>query len=189
MQAYPELKPRHIEFIRAQHMFFIATAPLAADGHVNLSPKGYDSFAVLDPGRVAYLDLGGSGIETHAHVQENGRICVMFCGFEDMPLILRLYGQGYSHVFGSPQFAALRGHFPTIKVPVRGIIEIALTRVQDSCGWGVPHYAYQGPRTKLLEHNQGRTQEQYIEHRYEKNTTSIDGLPGLGRPARMPEGV
>lgn len=182
MKAFLELSPRHIEFIRLQHVFFVATAPLASEGHVNLSPKGYASFAVLGPRRVAYIDLGGSGIETHAHVRENGRICLMFCSFEATPLIVRLYGRGTAHTYGSPEFDALRPHFPAIEVPVRGIIEVALTRVQDSCGWGVPFFEYRGERPTLREHNAKQTQSETIERRYQKNAQSIDGLPGLRRP-------
>jgi len=182
MKVYEQLSPRHIDFIAAQHMFFVATAPLSVEGHVNVSPKGYDSFSVIDPARVAYIDLGGSGIETHAHVQENGRICLMFCGFEETPLILRLYGHGVAHPFGSPGFQTLRPRFPSIDVPVRGIIEVSVTRVQDSCGWGVPFYEFKGDRPKLREMNATRTQEAKLERVYERNALSIDGLPGMARP-------
>ncbi len=178
MKVYDELSDRHRAFIDAQHMFFVATAPLAEDGNVNLSPKGLDTFAVLDSKRVAYVDLGGSGIETHAHVNENGRICVMFCAFEGKPLILRLYGRGHAHLFGEPGFEALRDKVGQIDVPVRGIIEVELDRVQDSCGWGVPLYAYEGQRERLVDHCAQRTQQEHIERVYEKNASSIDGLPG-----------
>jgi hypothetical protein len=181
MKAYEQLSDRHLEFIAAQRVFFVATAPLAPEGHVNLSPKGYDSFVVLDPRRVAYIDLGGSGIETHAHLRENGRICLMFCGFEETPLILRLYGRGTPHAFGSPGFEALRARFPGIEVPVRAIMEVELTRVQDSCGWGVPFYEWKGERPKLREMNATRTQEAKLARSYERNARSIDGLPGFVR--------
>ena len=102
MKAYEHITDAQSELIARQHMFFVATAPLAEDGHVNLSPKGLDSFVVLGPDRVAYLDLGGSGIETHAHLRENGRICLMFCAFDGDPLIVRLYGRGTAHAFGAP---------------------------------------------------------------------------------------
>ena len=182
MKAFDRLQARHREFIRAQHMFFVGSAPLAPDGHVNVSPKGLDSFAILDEHRVAYIDLGGSGIETHAHLTENGRLCILFCAFSGPPLILRLYGRGQAHAFGTPRFEALRDRFPAIDVPVRGIIELEISRVQDSCGWGVPLYAFEGHREKLLEHNRARTQEEYLERRYASNAESIDGLPGLQRP-------
>ncbi len=178
MKVYPNLEDRHRRFIADQQMYFVATAPLAADGHVNLSPKGLESFVVLAGDRVAYIDLGGSGIETHAHLRENGRICLMFCAFEGKPLILRLYGRGQAHLYGEPGFEALRDHFPAIDVPVRGIIEIEIDRVQDSCGWGVPLYEYQGQRDRLVDHCAKRTQDEHISLIYEKNAESIDGLPG-----------
>jgi hypothetical protein len=181
MKAYRTLQPRHMDFIRAQKMFFVGTAPLEKDGHVNVSPKGLDSFAILDEKRVAYIDFGGSGIETHAHLRENARLCMMFCAFEGPPLILRLHGAGAAHTVGTPAFEALRPFFPTVTVPVRGIIELEITRVQDSCGWGVPLYTYVADRTKLVEHNAKRTQAEHFEKRLETNATSIDGLPGLTR--------
>ena len=179
MDVSEEISPKVAAFIDAQKMFFVATAPLSAEGHVNVSPKGYTSFARLDPRRVAYIDLGGSGIETHAHLRENGRICLMFCAFEGDPLILRLYGEGRAHQYGTPGFDALRGHFPEIDVPVRGIIEVAVTRVQRSCGWGVPNYSYLGDRDVLRNHNAKRTQEEHMARRIASNGLSIDGLPGL----------
>ncbi len=187
MKAFDSLKDRHKKFIADQHIFLVATAPLASDGHVNLSPKGHDSLAILDANRVAYIDLGGSGIETHAHLKQNGRICLMFCAFEGKPLILRLYGKGRPHQHGSRQFDALRANFPAIDVPVRGIIEIELTRVQDSCGWAVPLYEFKGERSRLLEHNAERTQEAFTARRIETNGTSIDGLSGLEGDPRVPE--
>jgi hypothetical protein len=181
MKAFEELTPRHQRFIAGQKIFFVGSAPLSAEGHVNVSPKGLDSFAILDARRVAYLDLGGSGIETHAHLRENGRLCVMFCAFEGKPLILRLYGRGRAHTFGTPGFDALRHHFPSVQVPVRGLIELGITRVQDSCGWGVPLYQYQGDRDQLTKHNAERSQEAFLERRLETNAESLDGLPGLTR--------
>jgi len=183
MEFFDEIRPKEAAFIDEQKMFFVATAPLSAEGHVNLSPKGYSSFARIDPRRVAYIDLGGSGIETHAHLRENGRICLMFCAYEGDPLILRLYGTGKAHQYGSAEFDGLREHFPEIDVPVRGIIEVELTRVQRSCGWGVPSYEYLGDREILKKHCAKRTQDEHIERRYESNASSIDGLQGLVRPS------
>jgi hypothetical protein len=182
MKVFESLRERHLQFIAEQQIFFVGSAPLSPDGHVNVSPKGLDSFAILDPNHVAYIDLGGSGIETHAHMQENGRLCIMFCAFEGKPLIMRLYGTGQAHGFGSERFDALREHFPGIDVPVRGIIELEITRVQDSCGWAVPNYEFKGDRSRLLEHNQKRTQAAFTERRLETNLKSVDGLPGLTRP-------
>jgi hypothetical protein len=147
MTVFEQLQPRHIEFIRAQHLFFVATAPLSHEGHVNLSPKGYDSFEVIDAWRVAYVDLGGSSVETQAHLEENGRICLMFCSFDRTPLIVRLYGRGRVHVAGCDAFAALRPRFDKIRGAVRAIIEIELTRVQDSCAWGMPFFEHRGDRS------------------------------------------
>lgn len=146
--AFDALQSRHIEFIRAQHLFFVATAPLSHEGNVNLSPKGYDSFEVIDPRRVAYIDLAGSSGETQVHIEENGRICLMFCSFDPTPLIVRLYGRGHVHASGCPAFEAMRARFTKIAGPARAIIEIELTRVQDSCGWGVPFFEYRGDRSR-----------------------------------------
>ncbi len=179
MEMSEEIGPKEAAFIDAQRMFFVATAPLTADGHVNVSPKGYASFVRLDARRVAYIDLGGSGIETHAHLKENGRICLMFCAFEGDPLILRVYGQGRAHQYGTSGFDGLRSHFPAIEVPVRGIIEVDVTLVQRSCGWGVPNYEFVGDRDVLKKHNSKRTQEEHIARRIRTNGSSIDGLPGL----------
>ena len=179
MEVLDEIGTKEATFIDAQKMFFVATAPLSADGHVNVSPKGYASFARLDSRRVAYVDLGGSGIETHAHLRENGRICLMFCAFDEDPLILRLYGTGQAHQYGTAAFDSLRSHFPEIDVPVRGIIEVELTRIQRSCGWAVPNYDFVADRDVLRNHNAKRTQEQFMARRIETNQASIDGLPGL----------
>lgn len=181
-----EIGPKEAEFIDAQRMFFVATAPLSADGHVNVSPKGYTSFARLGARRVAYVDLGGSGIETHAHLRENGRICLMFCAFEGEPLILRLYGEGRAHQYGTAEYETLRGHFPEIDVPVRGIIDVSLTRIQRSCGWGVPNFDYVGDRDVLMKYNAKRTQAEFMARRIAANASSIDGLPGLDNPDPQP---
>lgn len=181
MKAYPQLQSKHREFIASQHIFFVGSAPLSGQGHVNVSPKGLDSLVILDSKSVAYLDLGGSGIETHAHMRENGRLCIMFCAFEGEPNILRLYGRGSALVYASAEFDCLRCHFPAIDVPVRAIIKLEIDRVQDSCGWAVPYFEYKGDRSRLLEHNAKRSQEEFIERHYRSNAQSIDGLPGLTR--------
>jgi hypothetical protein len=179
MEMFDEIRSKEAAFIDAQKMFFVATAPLSADGHVNLSPKGYASFARLDPRRVAYIDLGGSGIETHAHLRENGRICLMFCAFEGDPLILRLYGRGKAHQHGSAGFDSLRSHFPDIDVPVRGIIEVELTMVQRSCGWAVPNYDFVADRDTLRLYVGKQTQDEHMARSLKANHSSLDGLPGL----------
>jgi len=163
-------------FLEAQPVFFVATAP--ADGHVNLSPKGLDSFRVLDPHTVAYLDLTGSGVETIAHLRENGRITLMFCAFEGNPNIVRLYGTGEVLPVGERDGDALLGRFPAI-AGARSVIRVALERVSTSCGYGVPLMRYGGPRSRLVEWAEARGPEGLVEYRAQKNAVSIDGLPGL----------
>jgi len=165
-------------FIRRQHIFFVATAPLAADGHVNLSPKGQDTFAIIDPNTVAYLDLTGSGVETIAHLRENGRIVVMFCSFEGAPKILRLHGRGEVIEIGDDRFDELRGLFPHFD-GARSVIRIAVERIADSCGYGVPLYEFQGERMQLIDWAERKGPEAVVKYRAEKNRTSIDGLPGF----------
>ncbi len=133
------------EFISNQHLFFVSTAPLSAEGHVNLSPKGLDCFRVLSPLRVGYMDLISSGNETSAHLLENGRITFMFCSFDGPPNILRLYGRGHAVLPGSIEWGALSPLF-TILPSTRQLIIADITRVQTSCGFGVPLYDYQGER-------------------------------------------
>ena len=178
-KTYDHLDDRLIDFIRQQKMFFVATAPLGADGHVNVSPKGYDSFAVLGPNEVAYLDFGGSGIETQAHIQENGRITIMFCAFEGAANILRLYGQGEAIDFDHPDYARMLALFPGYD-RARAIIRVKLTRIQDSCGWGVPFYDFKGERDQLRRWvDNVETEAEWRERRRMRNGESIDGLPGL----------
>lgn len=179
--TYDELDEKLIRFIRAQKMFFVATAPLGAEGHVNLSPKGYDSLVVLDSRRVAWLDLGGSGAETMAHLRENGRITLMFCAFEGPANIVRLYGRGRSIAFGEPGFAELKALFPTFE-RARAIVDVEIERISDSCGWGVPFLAFKGEREQLRRHVDHRPFDEWAERRYEANAASIDGLPALVRP-------
>lgn len=171
-------------FIEAQHVFFVATAPLAGEGHVNLSPKGLDdSFRVLDERTVAYLDYTGSGAETIAHLRENGRIVVMVCAFEGPPRIVRLHGRGEVLEPASPDFAALRGRFAETR-PVRSIIRIAIDRISDSCGYGVPVYEYRRQRTQLLDWCDRKGEDGLRAYQEEKNARSIDGLPALSSGPR-----
>lgn len=167
-------------FIEAQHMFFVGTAPLDGTGHVNLSPKGLDTFRILDPGTVAYLDCNGSGVETIAHLQEqgNGRIVLMFCAFQGPPNIFRLYGRGRVVEPHQPEFAALAVNFPP-NDSVRSIIVVELTRVTDSCGYGVPFFKYEGERTQLQAWARKQGPEGLQAYRERKNKHSIDGLPGI----------
>ena len=165
-------------FIAKQHLFFVATAPLSGAGLVNLSPKGLDTFRVLGPRTAAYLDLTGSGIETIAHLKENGRITVMFCAFEGPPRIVRLQGTGEVLEPGHPEFAEVRKSFPE-HPGTRAIIRIHTDRIADSCGFGVPLYEYQGERSQLVAVTERKGEEGLDEYRRQKNAKSLDGLPGL----------
>jgi hypothetical protein len=168
----PELKT----FIEAQHVFFVATAPLEASGHVNLSPKGMDTFRVLSPTRVAYLDLTGSGNETAAHLAQNGRVTFMFCAFDGKPMILRLYGRGRVATPGSAAWAELSAHFPALP-GARQVVVAEVTRVQTSCGFGVPRMNFSGERDALVRWAEAKGDEGLRQYREQKNRVSIDGLP------------
>jgi hypothetical protein len=177
-KVYDAIDASLADFIRAQRMFFVATAPLAADGRVNLSPKGHDSFAILDSHTVAYLDLTGSGIETVAHVRENGRITICFCAFEGPPKILRLYGRGEAIEPGHAEFAALAARFPEY-LGTRSVVRVAVDRIADSCGYGVPEYRYVAERTQLLLWADRKGRDGVRTYQEERNGSSLDGLPGL----------
>lgn len=164
------------KFIVSQQLFFVATAPLSATGHINVSPKGLDSFRILSPTRVAYLDLTGSGNETSAHLQENGRITLMFCAFQDAPLILRLYGQGQTVLPDSPDWDALFPFFSNLP-GARQIIVAEIDRVQTSCGLGVPLFDYREDRDSLVKWAEKKGEAGLHDYRYQKNRVSIDGLP------------
>lgn len=178
-KTYDGITDELAEFIRGQHVFFVATAPLSSTGHVNVSPKGQDTFTILDRRCVAYQDFSGSGAETIAHVKQNGRITIMFCAFEGRPLIVRLYGQGQVYERGSAEFSQLNKHF-THDLGVRSIIRTEVTRIQDSCGFGVPFYEFVKPRDTLLKWVERKGEEGLAKYRQENNMKSIDGLPALG---------
>jgi hypothetical protein len=163
-------------FIRRQPLFFVASAPLSPDGHVNLSPKGLDSFRVLSPTRVAYLDLTGSGNETSAHLLENGRVTFMFCAFEEPPLILRIYGRGRTVLRSDPEWEGLAAHF-TILPGTRQIIDVEVREVQTSCGHGVPLMAFEAHRTRIPAWAEGKGEDGMEAYRQAKNRLSLDGLP------------
>jgi hypothetical protein len=166
-------------WLAAQPLFFVGTAPLAGDGHVNISPKGLaDTFAVLGPGQVAYLDLTGSGIETVAHLRENGRICLMMCAFTGPPRIVRLHGRGRAVTPGDPAFDELRRRFPA-RPGARAVVVVDVERIADSCGYAVPTMAYTGDRDRLGQWTEARGPDALEAYRAEKNAESIDGLPGL----------
>lgn len=183
-KTYEKLNDKLIDFIKAQKMFFVATAPRSDDGHVNLSPKGYDSFVVIDEETVAWLDLGGSGIETMAHLKENGRITIMFCAFEGAANIVRLYGKGEAVQFDDPRFPDLLKLFPGFD-KARAIVTVKLDRASDSCGWGVPFYDFKGERDQLKrtwDHAYEKHGDAVDEKFYVSNAESIDGLPGIEKP-------
>jgi hypothetical protein len=178
---YDSIEDKHAAFIGAQKMFFVATAPMSDAGRVNLSPKGYDSFRVINPNRVAYADLGGSGAETLAHVKENGRITFMFCAFDGPANIMRLYGRGSVLQFNEPGFAEEIAKFPPGLERARDIIFADITHVQDSCGWAVPFMEYKSERDQLRRYVGNMDEASWRESRLTKNAQSIDGLPGLIR--------
>ena len=172
------LLPDHIAMIAAQPVFFVATA--AADGRINLSPKGLDeTLKVLAPTRVAYLDLGGSGNETHAHLAaeqaDTGRIALMVCNFRQPALILRIYGRGRPVLPQDPEWAELAGHF-TLLPGTRQLFDISVESVQTSCGWGVPLMEYEKDRQTLVKYH-AQADPAAWEAKMAARTRSIDGLP------------
>ena len=168
------------EFILAQPVFFVGTAPGTPDGHLNISPKGLaGSFAVLDPLRVAYLDYGGSGAETIAHLRDDGRIVLMFCAFSGPPNIVRLHGRGRVHFDGDARYAELLPLFGEPLPGPRSVIEVAVTRVADSCGYSVPLMSYEGDRDLLPRFWERKSPQDVLDYRATKNATSIDGLPAV----------
>lgn len=171
---YSELDDSLQQFIQAQHIFFTATAP--AQGRINLSPKGMDTFCCIGPKTVSYLDLTGSGNETAAHLQDNDRLTLMFCSFSEQPLILRLYGQGQVFRPRDEQWPDLFGRFKPLP-GARQIILLQIETVQTSCGFGVPLYDYDGERNTLKDWAEKKGEEGLRQYWRDKNQTSIDGLP------------
>jgi hypothetical protein len=177
-KTYEQIEDALAAWIRRQRLFFVATAPLAEDGHLNCSPKGGDSFRILDPSTVAYLDLTGSGVETIAHLRENGRMVIMFCAFEGPPQIVRLHGSAEAVLPDGPDFSSLAARFPA-NPGTRAIIRLKIARVSSSCGYAVPFFDYQGDRDTLDQWAEGKGPAKLEAYRREKNAKSIDGLPGL----------
>ena len=173
-----EITPPIADFVAAQRIFFVATAPAGDDGRVNLSPKGLDTFSIVGPREVAYLDLTGSGAETIAHLRENGRITIMFCAFEGPPNIVRLYGRGEALAVGDPSATALVERFPALP-GARTVVRVDVDRVSTSCGYAVPNLTYVGDRSELTEWAERKGADGLVEYRGEKNAVSIDGLPAL----------
>ena len=169
----PALTPDHVAMISRQSVFFVATA--AGEGRINLSPKGYDALRVLAPDRVGYLDLGGSGNETNAHLLADGRITIMMCNFAQPALILRIYGRGRAVLPADPDWAALAAHFDLLP-GTRQIFDIAVESVQTSCGWGVPVMHLDKHRETLVKYHKQADPAAW-EKKVGGRTRSIDGLP------------
>lgn len=167
-------------WIASQHLFFVASAPLAGHGHVNCSPKGLDSFRVLGPQQVAFLDLVGSGAETIAHARENGRIVVMFCAFEGAPKILRLHGRARVVEPQDATWGGLLQAFGTLpNAAMRAVIVVDVERVAESCGYGVPLLEYRGERQQMAAWAEKKGEAGARDYQRQKNATSLDGLPAL----------
>jgi hypothetical protein len=187
-KVYTKLDERLRQFILAQPVFFVATAPSGSTGHINLSPKGHrDTFAILGPHTVAYLDLTGSGAETIAHLRQNGRITIMFCSFTSQPKILRLQGTGRVVLPDGPGWPDLCGHFPATAGGAgqigtanrRAIILVTLDRIADSCGYAVPVMELAEERDLLTQWASRKTPAELAAYRAERNAVSIDGIPAL----------
>ena len=173
MEFFPALNDDHRAFIAKQPVFFVATA--AEGARINLSPKGMDSFRVLDDRTVAYLDVAGSGNETNAHLLADGRITIMFCAFDNPALIFRLYGRGTPVLPQDEGWAALAPHF-TLLPGTRQIFVIEVDQVQTSCGWGVPHMSFERERQTLSKFHRASSDSERF-GKYARRTASIDGLP------------
>jgi len=173
---FPRLEDNHRDFIARQHIFF--TASSVANSHVNLSPRSTDTFRVLGPSQVAYLDLTGSGNETSAHLRAGGRATIMFCAFEGPPLILRLYGRGRAVVRGTARYAELLSvHFTSEPMGARQFIELDVELVKTSCGYGVPLFHYEDERPSIKMWAEKKGEEGLAAYRQENNRVSMDGLP------------
>ena len=176
------------EFIEQQAMFFVATAP-SEGGRINLSPKGYrDTFAVIDDHTLAYLDLFGSGVETIAHLRDNGRITLMFCSFTRNSRILRLFGTGRVVRPDDDEFAGLRTHFGQLHPGLRAAIVVDVERIADACGFAVPYYELVDERPVLDAHHAKAPEEAYV-RLLNRNRHSIDGLPALDPDHPRPPNV
>ncbi|MFC9813006.1 pyridoxamine 5'-phosphate oxidase family protein [Streptomyces virginiae] len=185
-KLYERIDGRLRTFIEEQPVFFTATAPLTGDGHVNLSPKGRaGTLVVIDEQRLAYLDFGGSGAETIAHVRENGRITLMWCAFSGPPNIVRIHGEGEAVFRDDPRWPELIGLFGEADGPgARAIILVRARRIADVCGYAVPFMEYQGERTLHSDYLARKTDEEFAEYCEKKDhiATSLDGLPALPLP-------
>ena len=176
-KIYQSIDEKLAEWVAQQHVFFVATAPLGADGHINCSPKGGNTFRVINGTEVAYQDYTGSGVETIAHIRENQRIVIMFSAFEGLPKIVRFHGEGTVINKSHPRYAELAQHFE-LHPGTRSIIHVSVKRITDSCGYGVPLYTFERPRDTLDRWATNKGSKQLEAYRKENNRLSIDGLPG-----------
>ena len=184
-KEYTEIDERIQKWIKRQRVFFVATAPLADDGLINCSPKGLDSLRVLGPNELAYVDIGGSGIETVAHLRENKRIVIMMCALEGPPKIFRFYGKGTAVEPHEAEFAELLANFPQ-QPAARNIICIHVERIIDSCGYGVLLYDFRQERDSLANYYGAKSDDEISAYRTQRNSKSLDGLPGLAADANEP---
>jgi hypothetical protein len=166
------------DWIARQRVFFVATAPLSRDQHINVSPKGGEAFRVLGPMEVAYQDYTGSGAETAAHLRENGRIIIMFCAFDGAPQVVRLHGRGEIVTPNHARFGEMAAHFPA-NPGTRCIVHVEVARVSTSCGYSVPFFDFRGYRDTLEKWAVNKGPEKLNEYRAAKNRKSIDGLPAF----------
>ena len=178
-KEYTEIDERIQGWMARQHMFFVATAPASPDGLVNCSPKGLDSLRVLGPRELAYVDTGGSGIETLAHLKDNGRITIMLCAFEGPPKIFRFYGRGTAVEPHHAEFAELLARMLPPMPAARNIIRIDVERIFDSCGFGVPLYDFRQHRDSLPNYFGKQSENDILAYRRKRNSRSLEGLPGL----------
>ena len=181
-EFFAQMSDQHVAFVERQPVFFVATA--ARDARINLSPKGMDSFRILSPTRVAWLDVAGSGNETNAHLIADGRITIMFCAFDNPALIFRIYGRGLPVLPQDAAWAELAAHF-TLLPGTRQIFVIDIDQVQTSCGWGVPHMTFDRERETLSKYHR-QHDEAARQAKYALRTQSIDGLP-VRNPTQKPQ--
>ncbi|HUR51454.1 MAG TPA: pyridoxamine 5'-phosphate oxidase family protein [Mycobacteriales bacterium] len=177
-KVYEQIDDRLAAWISEQPVFFVATAPLDAEGHLNLSPRGLDCLSVLGPRQVAWVDLAGSGVETIAHLRENGRIVLMWCAFSGPPKIVRVHGRGRTCLPGTPEFESVTAQHPH-HLSTRAVIVVDVERISDSCGFGVPVMDLVQERDQLDRSAAHKGPEGVATYIAERNAVSLDGLPGL----------
>lgn len=177
-KVYAEIDAALRTWIEEQRLWFVATAPLDADGRVNVSPRGHDTLSVLGPHRVGWVDYTGSGVETIAHLRENGRVCLMFASFDQRPKIVRLHGRGRVCLAGHPDYEEITARHPS-HPGTRAVVVVDVERISDACGFGVPIMEFVQDRDLLKLTADKKGPEGLAAYRVEKNSHSIDGLPGL----------